>query len=194
MRRGVLRAGGAVARMSQSHEAAAHEREPWEASMTSKLLRAIVITVVVLAPVPSLAQNPSATLTDVRDAVVLAPPLAREADTPGQFISLAPPPRRPAILPALYASYGAMQVLDAYTTVRATARGGIERNPVLAPVAGNFAALLAVKAGLAASTIFFTERLWKEHRTAAIVAMIAANGVVAAAAAYNARQLRGQRR
>jgi hypothetical protein len=158
------------------------------------LTRALVITVVALAPVPSLAQNPSATLTDVRDAVVLAPPPARAADTLGQFVSLAPRPKRPAILPALYASYGAMQVLDAYTTVRATQRGAVERNPALAPVAGHFGALLAVKAGLAASTIFFSERLWKEHRTAAIVTMIAANGAVAAVSAHNARQLRGQRR
>jgi hypothetical protein len=163
--------------------------------MKMTLLCGIVMAGVMLMPVPSLAQDPVPPPSPATDAASSETPIAPAARTLAQWVRLDPPaPRRPAILPALYASYGALQALDAYTTVQATRRGGVELNPALRPVAGNFSALIAVKTGLAAATVLCTERLWKQHRTAAIVTMIAANGIVAAAAAHNARQHRSPHR
>jgi len=48
--------------------------------------------------------------------------------------------------------------------------------------------MLAVKAGVAASTILMSECLWKKgNRTGAIVSMIIANSVTAVVAAHNYR-------
>jgi hypothetical protein len=52
-------------------------------------------------------------------------------------------------------------------------------------VAGNRGALLAVKVGAAAGTIYFAEKLWRRNRVAAIALMVAVNGVNAAIVAHN---------
>jgi len=98
---------------------------------------------------------------------------------------------RPAALPAMYASLGALQALDIYSTRRAmqTSRA-YEVNPLMRGVAGNSAAMLGVKAAATAATIFFTERAWKKNRKSAVVAMVIANGLNAAVAARNLRNAR----
>lgn len=93
--------------------------------------------------------------------------------------------RRPALLPALYATNVALQVLDAHSTLRALGNGGREVNPVMKGVVGNRGALLAVKAGAAVGTIYFAEKLWKRNRVAAIALMVAVNGATAAIVAHN---------
>src|SRR5687767_13202384 len=44
---------------------------------------------------------------------------------------------RPSVLPAMYASLGALQALDIYSTRRALKAGGTELNPVMRKSAGN---------------------------------------------------------
>ena len=97
------------------------------------------------------------------------------------------PARRPRALPALYASFGAFQVLDAATTIRALDRGAVEANPVVGAIASNRGALMAVKAASFASTVYLTERLWKKNRLAAVVTMVAANSAYAVIVAHNYR-------
>jgi hypothetical protein len=93
--------------------------------------------------------------------------------------------RRPAFLPALYAANVALQALDAHSTMKAIRNGASEANPMMQGVVGNRGALLAVKAGAAASTIFFAEKLWRRNRVAAVALMVAVNGVTAAVVAHN---------
>jgi hypothetical protein len=93
--------------------------------------------------------------------------------------------RRPALLPALYAANVALQVLDAQSTLKAIGNGASEANPVMKGVVGNRGALLAVKAGAAAGTIYFAEKLWRRNRVAAVALMVAVNGVTAAVVAHN---------
>ena len=93
--------------------------------------------------------------------------------------------RRPALLPALYAANVALQALDAHSTMTALGRGAREANPLMTGVAGNRGALLAVKVGAAAGTIYFAEKLWRRNRVAAIALMVAVNGVNAAIVAHN---------
>lgn len=96
---------------------------------------------------------------------------------------------RPAALPALYASYAALQAFDVYSTRQGLARGAREANPLMQGVVGNTTAFVAVKAGVGIATIMAAERLWKTNKAAAIAVMVASNGVSAIVAARNARTL-----
>jgi hypothetical protein len=96
---------------------------------------------------------------------------------------------RPAVLTALYASYGALQAYDVYSTRQALARGARETNPLMQGVVGNTGAFVALKVGVGAATIAAAERLWKTNKPAAIGVMIAGNSVAAIVAARNARTL-----
>ncbi len=98
--------------------------------------------------------------------------------------------RRPAILPALYATLGVMQAWDAHSTLRALKAGAREANPIAGPFAGNSGSMLGLKATTTVSTIFFAERVWKKNRVAAIVLMTAINGATAAVAITNMRNSR----
>ncbi len=96
---------------------------------------------------------------------------------------------RPAVLPALYASYAALQVYDVYSTKQALDRDAREANPLMRDIVGNTNSFLAVKAAMTVGTIVAAERLWKTNRIAAIAVMVASNGVAAIVAARNARAL-----
>lgn len=95
--------------------------------------------------------------------------------------------KRPAVLPALYVSFGAVQAWDVYTTSAALKNGAREANPVAAPFAGSSAQMFALKAASTAGTVYFVERLWKQNKVAAVVVMAAINGATAAIAMNNAR-------
>ena len=94
--------------------------------------------------------------------------------------------RRPSALPVLYVSFAALQGFDGYSTTANLTRGAREVNPMMHGVAGNSAAVWAVKAGSTAASIWFAERLWKTNLTGAVVTMVAINGMMASVAARNA--------
>lgn len=94
---------------------------------------------------------------------------------------------RPAILPALYATFGVMQAWDLYSTRAAVQAGAREANPTAAPFAGDTGSMLGLKAATTASTIFFAERMWKKNKVGAIVMMVAINGATAAVSMHNLR-------
>jgi hypothetical protein len=96
---------------------------------------------------------------------------------------------RPAALTALYASYGALQAYDVYSTRQALARGAREANPLMQGVVGNTGAFVAMKTSVAVATIVAAEKLWKTNKPAAIGVMIAGNSVAAIVAARNTRTL-----
>lgn len=101
--------------------------------------------------------------------------------------------RRPAIMPVLYASYGAAQAWDLCSTSAALRNGAREVNPVMAPLAGSPVRMAVVKAAATAGTIFFVERLWRQNRVAAVVLMTVINGATTAIAANNVRNARRAR-
>jgi hypothetical protein len=98
--------------------------------------------------------------------------------------------QRPAVLPALYATLGAMQAWDLYSTSTALKAGAKEANPTAAPFAGNAGSMLGLKAATTASTIFFAERMWKKNKAGAIVMMVAINGATAAISMHNMHNAR----
>jgi hypothetical protein len=93
-------------------------------------------------------------------------------------------------LTPLYVSFGALQALDAHSTLRAVRAGQSEANPFVAPFAQRPALMIGVKAAATAGTIAITEKLWRRHRVAAVTLMIAANVGYAAIVAHNYRQAR----
>ncbi len=102
--------------------------------------------------------------------------LADQAADQAMRVASAPEPKRPGILPPLYLSFAALQFLDLDSTNKALARGYSEANPVMAQVVHHRGAAWAVKAATTTVTIVAAERLWrKNHRTAAVLTMIAAN-------------------
>ena len=121
-----------------------------------------------------------------------APP----ADSPKVTISLpvAPDGKRPAILPFLYASLAGLQAYDVYSTRTGISRGASEVNPLVAPIAGDTSAMIVMKAVSTGTTIIMAEHLWRRNKTAAILTMVAANGVMAVVAAHNANLLHQQGR
>jgi Domain of unknown function (DUF5658) len=181
-----------------------------------RLLPSLVLTFVVMASAvttPAQAQQmlaanslTSTTLFPVTPvaAAPVAPAPARLAEAPSNadaaqgptFVNagFAPRTRRPLLLPALYVSQAALQALDAHSTYSAINRGAHEVNPLMKGVVGNKPAMLAVKAGVAASTIWIAERMWKKgNRAAAIATMIVANVVTGAVVANNYKVASGLR-
>jgi hypothetical protein len=102
-------------------------------------------------------------------------------------------PDRPAItsdrgvLVPLYISFASLQMLDAHSTIRALRAGGVERNPLMKGLADKPAALVALKAGVAASTIVLADRMRGRSRLGAIVLMTALNSAYATIVAHNYR-------
>lgn len=118
------------------------------------------------------------------------PPVARQIEPRVERWMLDRGERRPAALPLMYVTLGALQGLDVYSTRRALSTGADEANPLMQKAAGNSGAMLAVKALSTAGTIYFVERAWKKNRKGAIVTMAIINGAMAAIAANNLRHSR----
>jgi hypothetical protein len=137
----------------------------------------------VLFPVTPLAPAPVARAAD---AGATATKAEGEQGPTFSRASFTPRAKRPVALPALYASQAALQALDAHSTYAAINRGAVEANPLMKGVVGNKGAMMAVKAGVAASTIWMAERMWKKgNRAGAIATMLIANCVTAAVVANN---------
>jgi uncharacterized protein DUF5658 len=98
--------------------------------------------------------------------------------------------KRPAALPALYVTLGVMQAMDVYSTSAALKAGAKEANPTAAPFAGHPGSMIGLKAATMASTIFFSERLWKTNKVGAVVMMAAINGATAAVSMHNMQNAR----
>jgi hypothetical protein len=100
----------------------------------------------------------------------------------------APAKGRPSPLLALYASQIALQALDAHSTYSAIGHGAQEANPLMKGVVGNKGAMMAVKAGVAAGTIFLSEKMWRRgNRAGALATMLVVNSVTAMVVAHNYR-------
>ena len=99
----------------------------------------------------------------------------------------------PALRRSLIVSFGALQALDAFSTMKALKAGGRETNPAMAGIASNRGALLAVKAGTAVATAYFAERLSRNHPKRAIVLMAVLNAAYAGIVVHNYRVARGAR-
>jgi hypothetical protein len=144
--------------------------------------------------VPGVAVSiPPALLTDAAAEATPEAPLAEAVQTrpvdmtiPGGDGAFASPTLRRGMI----VSFAALQVFDALSTRKALASGASEANPAMAGIARNSTALFAVKAGSAAATAFFVERLAKKHPRGATIVMAVLNTAYAAVVAHNYRVAR----
>jgi hypothetical protein len=133
---------------------------------------------------------PALTVAPATMAAAAAAANATPAAAPDFAINNSFRVRRPSILPALYATSAALQGYDAYSTMSALKAGGVEANPLMKTVTKNPLAFVALKAGVATTSIMAAERLWKNgNRMGAIGVMVASNVGMAFVAANNARVL-----
>jgi hypothetical protein len=150
-----------------------------------ELMAANAIGTTVLFPVTPMTVAPM-----VASSEAPAPVAAAEQGPKFDRASFAEAPAkgRPSPLLALYASQIALQALDAHSTYSAINRGAHEANPLMQGVVGNKGAMMAVKAGVAAGTIFLSEKMWRRgNRVGAIATMLVVNSVTAMVVAHNYR-------
>jgi hypothetical protein len=132
---------------------------------------------------------PPAQVTAGATATVTAPKI-EVVRMPADFEA----PSRGVALPILYGSYAVLQGYDAANTLRGVGVGGVEVNPMMAGPSRNAAAMWAIKGAVTAASIVASERLWRSHRRAQAIAVMAiANGVMAGVALHNASVLNGVR-
>jgi hypothetical protein len=135
--------------------------------------------------VPSVTMAvPPALLTD---AIVEPAPIAEAAQL--RPVELVAPRGEGAfstsVRRSMYVSFAALQIMDAVSTRKALSNGAQEANPMMSGLAGNSAAFFAVKAGTAAATTFFAERMAKKHPRAATIMMAVLNTAYVAIVAHN---------
>ncbi len=124
---------------------------------------------------------------------VKAPALTADTQTPPPVLSL---PRRdtgfaaPALRRSLIVSFGALQALDAHSTMKALKAGGSEANPLMSGIVSKPAAFYAVKAGTAVATALMAEKMSRNHPKAAMVMMAVLNSAYVAIVAHNYRVAR----
>jgi hypothetical protein len=139
--------------------------------------------------------NLPATLFTSAPADAAAPAAVAVTSVPasGEFRQIKNPSALTASLVGLYASTVTLQMLDVRSTYAVIGRGGAEGNPLMAGVVQNKGSFIALKAGLAASTILATHQLAKHHKVAAVATLVALNCAYASVVAHNfdlARQMR----
>lgn len=149
----------------------------------------ILAILVVAAPALAADTDVKATALDVT-AVTAAPTPETQVPAPDFSSSVEARFRRPAALPSLYIASASLQGYDAYSTLTALKRGGIEANPLMKNVVRHPAAFVALKATVAATSIMAAERMWKNgNRLGAVGVMVASNVAMGIVAANNARVL-----
>ena len=116
-------------------------------------------------------------------AAALTPAL-QPNPVPAALRSSSPP------LHALQISFGALQALDVYSTVRGLRMGSGEANPLVRGIARDPLALATVKAAAATSSLLLIGRVARTHRAAAVVTLVAMNAAYSLIVAHNLRAVR----
>ena len=101
------------------------------------------------------------------------------------------PATRGSALPLLYAGLIGLQAYDGFSTSRGLKQGAVESNAMMATLVKHPASLWGAKAATTFASIYIAERLWKQHRRgAAIAMMVATNAMMVGVASNNAKVLR----
>ena len=137
----------------------------------AKSIADAVVAINAEAPVAPPGRAPSTALTTI----------AARGLTPAQ-------PQRPSLLVPLYVTFGALQAMDAHSTMQALRGGAREQNPLVEPFGRNAAALFAIKSATTVGTIVLAEKLRQRHPVKAVVMMTAVNVAYAAIVAANYRR------
>lgn len=97
------------------------------------------------------------------------------------------------LMTSLYASTAVMQVLDVHSTLLALDRGAVEANPLMSGASRHKAAFIALKAGVAFSTVMAARNMSKRNKVAAVLTLVAINSAYAMIVNHNYKVARGLR-
>lgn len=164
------------------------------AGPTGELLLRRHVTLL-FAPAPELPSRPLSDIQFVSPVPppglvtprVLVQPDASFPDPEPSKVAIDGYEKRPDYNLPLYVAFAALQVLDAHSTTRALQAGSREANSIMAGIAGNDAALYAVKGAAAAATIAVVHKLSKQRPVLASWLMVAFTGVSATIVVHNYR-------
>lgn len=151
----------------------------------------------VTATSPVKGDNVTATSPVKGDDVTATSPV-KDAETSetavAPFVRVQPPSGSLAgitALRSLHVGLAVTQAYDVYSTTRAINRGAIELNPLLKNTVKSRAAFIGLKVAVTAGPIWQAEKLWRnQRRVAAIALMAASNGIMLAVAAHNTSVMR----
>jgi len=149
---------------------------PWIIQGMTNLLRLLGLAVLAVAAL--------ATPAFAQDAAPYIPTITVDAD---DFLAEMNLSKRPSALVPLYLLQGALQGVDAFTTIKGMKQGHAEQNPIFR--GQNAGVMLTTKLITTTSSIFLAEKMWKKNRAAAIAIMVASNIVTSAVVANNYRTL-----
>lgn len=152
-----------------------------------KTVSCVLLAVMLATASPLFAQDSASSDAETSQTLFRAP--APFAETAPMIIEpiLVSKPIRGTALPVLYAGLAGLNAFDAYSTHAGVSQGAREANPLMRGVAGNAAAVWAIKGATTISAIVLAEREWRQHhRARAITYMVIANGAMAAVAVRNA--------
>jgi len=132
-------------------------------------------------PVPPADELPSRLV--ISDA-----PLPRVDTHPGVSKAPVDQARQPsAFFLSMYFTFGTLQTIDAYTTIRGLRYNGRELNPIVQAVQENPAGVIALKSAATFGTVFVTEKLKKRNKVVAALTVSAVNSAYLWVAAHNVR-------
>ena len=145
------------------------------------------LLIVAGAVLPARAQSMTPAAQPIASAALAVQPAVDEqrpespAPLPGRY-------ERPQWLTPMHIATVTMQMLDAHSTYAAIHDARVvEANPLMRSMAENPAALIAVKAGVAAAIVYSTEKLARRHRVVAFASALAVNSAYAMLVAHNYR-------
>jgi hypothetical protein len=158
--------------------------------------RFISVAALVVALVPgaaSIAHAQERAALDVSAAVsnALTPSVIAASDVPSPVFRPVRVQQRSSLMTALYASTFTMQALDVHSTLRAFGAGAVEANPLMADVTKNKMAFVALKAGIATSSVLAAHNMARTNKAAAVATLI--NSAYAMIVDHNYRVARNLR-
>jgi hypothetical protein len=158
--------------------------------MSRRFVSIFVLSLVTAVPgLVTSAQAQERPALDIAAAVSasLATPVRAAEQLPSTLLRPEPASHPSALMTSLYASTVAMQVLDVHSTLTAFSAGAVEANPLMTGVTKNPWAFVALKAGVATSTVLAARNMAKRNKVAAVATLIAVNSAYAMIVQHNYR-------
>jgi hypothetical protein len=172
--------------------------------MSRRVLVPLFVLSMLAVHVPARAQNVDSaapgridlSLSAALPSTAVVPPVLVAVEQLPSPIRTIDPVRRSGASPlmtSLYASTVALQALDAHSTFAALDNGAFEANPLMGSASSNKATFLAIKAGVAVSTVLAAKNMAKRNKVAAVLTLVAVNSAYAFVVNHNYRVARAMR-
>ncbi|MEO8481886.1 MAG: DUF5658 family protein [Acidobacteriota bacterium] len=162
----------------------------------SRRFFSVAALVVALVPgAASVAHAQERATLDLSAAVsnAITPSVIAASDIPASAFRPARIQKRSSLMTALYASTFTMQALDVHSTLKAFGAGAREANPLMANVTKNKLAFVALKAGIATSTVLAAHSMSRTNKIGAVMTLVAINSAYAMIVDHNYRVARNLR-